>query len=223
MDSPTFYDLQRTESAEWSWPAAEHCSSLCYGFHYRSTQEPHRRTQDLIGNQRSLLETSGILQHSPVCKKEVGWCGYTEPIDTSETRKLSSACNSAEQWFSLSIFIGITVVVYLHHMTVGFWICLPSDGGSRLLIACSPCLGPEMSAKSFWKERLPATGGSVCLLRCLEGSSFGYYFEIQNWWVGGEKFVSFSLLHSSLFPNICLHPGFPAFLVLSVPAILLFF
>lgn len=81
-----------------------------------------------------------------------------------------------------------------------------------------------MIAKSFWKERLPATGGSMCILHCLEGSSFGYYFEIQNWWVGGgEKFVSFSLLPSSLFANIYLHPGFPAFSVLSVLAILLFF
>lgn len=142
----------------------------------------------------------------------------------AETRKSSSACSSTERWFSHSILIGTTVVVYLHHMTAGFWIYLPSNRGSHLLIACTLCFGPEMCAESFWKERFPATGGSVCLLHCLEWSSFEYYFEIQNWWVvGGEKFVSLSLFHSSLFLSTCLHPGFPAFLVLSVLGVLLFF
>lgn len=107
-------------------------------------------------------------------------------------------------------------------MTVEFWICLP-DRGSHLLIACSLCFGLKC-VQSFLKEELPATGGSMCLSHCLEGSSFGCYFEIQNWWMrGGKRFVSVSLLHSSLFPNIYLHPGFPAFSVLSVPPILLFF
>lgn len=40
---------------------------------------------------------------------------------------------------------------------------------------------------------------------------------------GDEKFISFSLLHFCLFSDISLQPGFPPFLGLSVPAILLLF
>lgn len=105
---------------------------------------------------RNAQHPLALLQASPLCKKEVGWCGYAEPIDTFETRKSSSACNSAEQWFSLGIFSGITVVVYVHNMTVGFWICLPSDRGSHVLNACS-----RLGLK--WAQRV--CGRRDCLLQ----------------------------------------------------------
>lgn len=155
-------------------------------------------------------------------KKEVGWCGNAELIDTCEARKSSSACNRAEWWFSFSIFIGNAVVGHLHPMTAGFGMCLPIDPASRLLIACSPCFGPETCAKSFWRQRLPAAGGSLCLLHCLEQSSFGCYFEIQNHKHRGRWEIYF-FFPTSFCPDICLHPGFPTFLGLRVPAILLFF
>lgn len=68
----------------------------------------------------------------------------------------------------------------MHHMTAGFGMCLPTDRASHLLIACSPCFRPEMCAKSFWRQRLPTTGGSLCLLHCLEENSFRCYSEIWN-------------------------------------------
>jgi len=44
------------------------------------------------------------------------------------------------------------------------------------------------------KEVLEGQIASVSLLQGLEGSSFGYYFEIQNCWMGGGEKFSFSLL-----------------------------
>lgn len=126
--------------------------------------------------------------------------------------------------FPFSILIGITVLVCLHHMTAGFGMCLPIDRASHLLMACSPCFTPEMYAKSFWRHRLPATGGPLCLLHCLEESSLGCYFEIWNYMQKrrGEIYLFFPAPFL-LFPDICLLPGFPPFLGSSVPAILLFF
>lgn len=90
------------------------------------------------------------------------------------------------RWFSFSILIGITVLVYLHQMPAGFGMCLPIDRASHLLIACSPCFRPEMYAfqiwnERFWRQSLPTTGGSLCLLHCLEERSFGCYLEIWNY------------------------------------------
>lgn len=124
--------------------------------------------------------------------------------------------------FPFSILIGITVLVCLHHMTAGFGMCLPIDRASHLLMACSPCFTPEMYAKSFWWQRLPATGGPLCLLHCLEESSLGCYFEIWNYMQRRRNLFIFPCS----IPPLSWHlstPWISTFLGSSVPAILLFF
>lgn len=71
---------------------------------------------------------------------------------------------------------------------------------------------------------MPATGGSLFLLHFRKRVPLDVTFKFETVSRGEKRnLFLFPLLHSFLFPDICLHPGFPPILGLSVPAVLLFF
>lgn len=70
---------------------------------------------------------------------------------------------------------------------MGFWICLNSDTASHLLIACSPCFGPEMCAEVFWKKDCLLQVGPCACYTVWKGAHLDVILKFKTGGWGEER------------------------------------